>query len=141
MTSTWLRRLRLAPDGRPRPDAPFGRGAVAAHVLRVAVAAASAGGASLPSGAAHRLARIGGTIEWAVRPAKRRTLAENLSRAVGRPIEDREVRRLVRREIVNEARRSADFLWAIRRRVPQRQNIVAVTADFRTRSEPRWVAR
>jgi lauroyl/myristoyl acyltransferase len=111
-----LARLRLAPDGRPRPDAPFGRGPVAAHVLRLAISAASAGGAALPAGAAHGLARVGGTIEWAVRPAKRRTLAENLSHAVGRDARDAAVRQLVRREIVNEAHRSADFLWAIRRR-------------------------
>lgn len=116
MTFGPLARLRLAPDGRPRPEAPFGRGAVAAHVLRLAISGASAVGAALPGGAAHGLARVGGTIEWAVRPAKRRTLAENLAHAVGRTPRDPAVRRLVRREIVNEAHRSADFLWAIRRR-------------------------
>jgi KDO2-lipid IV(A) lauroyltransferase len=42
-------------------------------------------------------------------------LAENLAHAVGRPPGDPRVRRLVRREIVNEARRSADLLWAIAR--------------------------
>lgn len=60
-----------------------------------------------------RLAAAGGTIEWALRPAKRRRLAENLSHALGlRPDDDR-VRRLVRREVSNEARRSADLLWAL----------------------------
>ncbi len=110
-----LAALRLAPDGRPRPDAPFGQGPLAARVLRGAVAAASAGGSRLPTRAAHALAAGGGTMEWAVRPSKRRVLAENLSHAVGRQPDDPVVRRLVRREIMNEAHRSADFLWAIGR--------------------------
>jgi Kdo2-lipid IVA lauroyltransferase/acyltransferase len=111
-----LARLRLAPDGRPRPGAPFGRGPAAAHVLRRVISLASAGGAALPPGVAHGLARAGGTLEWATRPRKRRVLAENLSHALGTGTSDPAVRRLVRREIVNEAHRSADFLWAIRRR-------------------------
>jgi lauroyl/myristoyl acyltransferase len=57
----------------------------------------------------------GGTAEWALRRRKRRRLAENLSHAVGLPESDRHVRSLVRREVVNEARRSADLLWALRR--------------------------
>ena len=71
--------------------------------------------ARLPAGMAHTLARAGGTIEWAARPAKRRQLAENLSHALGRAPSDAAVRRLVRREVVNEARRSVDFLWAVAR--------------------------
>jgi lauroyl/myristoyl acyltransferase len=109
-------RLRLAPDGHPRPDAPFGRGPLAARVLRAVISGASAAGAALAPGPAHALARLGGTIEWAARPRKRRVLAENLSHAIGKEASDPAVRRLVRREIVNEAHRSADFLWAIRRR-------------------------
>jgi lauroyl/myristoyl acyltransferase len=115
--------LRLAPDGRPRPDAPFGRGPLAARVLRAAIGAASVAGARLPAETAHGLARIGGTMEWAVRPRKRRTLAENLGHAVGQPSDGVDVKALVRREIVNEARRSADLLWAIARP----QELVATT--------------
>ena len=111
-----LDELRLAPDGRPRPDAPFGQGPLAARVLRGAIRVASAGAASLPASAAHGLAAVGGTIEWAVRPAKRRQLATNLSHAVGRSPEDPAVKRLVRREVRNEARRSVDLMWALRRR-------------------------
>jgi Kdo2-lipid IVA lauroyltransferase/acyltransferase len=108
-----LARLRLAPDGRPRPDAPFGRGPLAARVLRGAISAASSVGARLPARTAHRLAVVGGNAEWALRPAKRRALAENLGHAVGLAPGEPEIRALVRREIVNEARRSADLLWAL----------------------------
>ena len=111
-----LAELRLAPDGKPRPDAPFGRGPLAARVLRGAIGIASAGAAALPAPVVHRLAVAGGTVEWAVRPAKRRQLAANLSHAVGRPPDDPIVRRLVRREVLNEAGRSVDLLWALRRR-------------------------
>ena len=110
-----LGELRLAPDGRPRPDAPFGRGPLAARVLRAAIHVASAGSAALPASVAHRLAVVGGTIEWAARPSKRRQLAANLSHAVGRQPDDPYVTELVRREVVNEARRSVDLLWALRR--------------------------
>jgi lauroyl/myristoyl acyltransferase len=105
--------LRLAPDGKPRPDAPFGRGPAAAHVLRGVIRVASAAGAGLPALVAHRLATVGGTIEWAVRPAKRRQLAANLCHALGRSPDDPEVKGLVRREVLNEARRSVDLLWAL----------------------------
>jgi KDO2-lipid IV(A) lauroyltransferase len=110
-----LAALRLAPDGTPRPDAPFGRGPLAARVLRGAIAVASAGGSRLPAGIAHGLALGGGTVEWALRPRKRRRLAENLSHALGLPPGHREVKALVRREVLNEARRSADLLWALGR--------------------------
>jgi lauroyl/myristoyl acyltransferase len=111
-----LAALRLAPDGRPRPDAPFGRGPLAARVLHTAISVASAGAARLPASVAHGLALVGGTIEWAVRPAKRRQLAANLAHAVALPPTDPAVRRLLLREVQNEARRSVDLLWALRRR-------------------------
>jgi lauroyl/myristoyl acyltransferase len=100
---------------REQPDAPFGRGPVAARVLERVIGAASAAGARLPPRTAHRLAVAGGTLEWAARSRKRRTLAENLGHAVGLDPSDPRLRALVRREIVNEAHRSADLLWSIGR--------------------------
>ena len=108
-----LAALSLAPDGHPRPDALFGRGPFAAKVLRRALELGVTVGSRLPVDVAHGLALVGGTVEWAVRPAKRRTLAENLGHAVGRAPSDPSVKRLVRREVLNEARRSADLLWAL----------------------------
>jgi len=108
-----LRALQLAPDGRPRPEAPFGRGPLAARVLGVALASGTTIGSRLPASLAHGLAVAGGTAEWAVRPGKRRTLAENLAHALELPPSDPRVRRLVRQEVLNEARRSADLLWAL----------------------------
>ena len=105
--------LRLAPDGRPRPDAPFGHGPLAARVLRGALVGASATVGRLPTGVAHGLATIGSTLEWAARPAKRRRLAENLCHALGAPPDDPAVRDLVRREVRNEGHRSVDLLWAL----------------------------
>jgi lauroyl/myristoyl acyltransferase len=84
-------------------------------VLERVIAAASAVGAGLPPRTAHRLAVAGGTLEWAARRGKRRTLAENLGHAIGLDPSDPRVRALVRREIVNEAQRSADLLWSIGR--------------------------
>jgi KDO2-lipid IV(A) lauroyltransferase len=110
-----LAALRLAPDGRPRPDAPFGRGPLAARVLRGAILVASAIVGRLPAHAVAALAAVGGTLEWALRPAKRRRLAENLCHALGLPPDDPAVEALVRKEVRNEARRSADFLWAVAR--------------------------
>lgn len=110
-----LAALRLAPDGRPRPDAPFGRGPLAARVLRGAIIAASVVASRLPVRVLPPLTRAAGTIEWALRPAKRRRLAENLCHVLGLPPDDPEVKALVRREVQNEALRSADFLWAIAR--------------------------
>jgi KDO2-lipid IV(A) lauroyltransferase len=106
--------LRLAPDGRPRPDAPFGRGPLAARVLRATIVGASAVAGRAPVSVAAAGAALGGHVEWALRPAKRRRLAENLAHAAGLPPAHSRVKELVRREVVNEARRSADFLWAIR---------------------------
>lgn len=79
------------------------------------IAAASALGARLDPRTADRLAVAGGHLEWAARPAKRAVLAANLAHAVGEPPGHPRVRALVRAEIVNEARRSADLLWAIDR--------------------------
>jgi KDO2-lipid IV(A) lauroyltransferase len=110
-----LSRLRLAPDGKPRPDAPFGRGPLAARALRGAILGASALASRAPVAVIGPAAAVGGSVEWALRPGKRRRLAENLSHAVGLEAGHPEVRRLVRREVVNEARRSADLLWAIAR--------------------------
>jgi lauroyl/myristoyl acyltransferase len=84
-------------------------------VLERVIVAASAAGAHLPPRTAHRLAVAGGTLEWAVRPGKRRTLAENLCHAVELDPDDPRMRAVVRREIVNEAHRSADLLWSIAR--------------------------
>jgi KDO2-lipid IV(A) lauroyltransferase len=82
-------------------------------VLAGVITASAAVGSRLPSRAAHRLAVVGGTLEWAARPMKRRQLATNLGHALALPPHDEHVRRLVRREVVNEARRSADLLWAL----------------------------
>ena len=110
-----LGELRLAPDGQPRPEAPFGRGPVAARVLAKVIDGAVWAGCRIPAGVAHTAATVGGHVEWAVRPGKRRRLAVNLAHALdGRP-GDPAVRRAVRREIVNEAHRSADLLWALGR--------------------------
>jgi lauroyl/myristoyl acyltransferase len=97
--------------GRP----PFGRGRRAAAVLARVIDAAVWIGARLPTRVAHGLATVGGHLEWASRPGKRRRLAVNLAHAVAAQPRDRVVRRLVRREIVNEAHRSADLLWALGR--------------------------
>jgi len=125
--------LRLAPDGEPRPQAPFGQGPLAARVLRGAIVGASAVVGRLPARAMPPLTAAGGSVEWALRPAKRRRLAENLCHVLGLPPGHPEVKALVRREVVNEARRSADFLWALARpaellastRVEGREHIVA----------------
>jgi len=61
------------------------------------------------------LADAGATLEWACRPAKRRRLASNLCHTLGLPPDHPHVKALVQREIRNEARRSADFLWALAR--------------------------
>jgi KDO2-lipid IV(A) lauroyltransferase len=105
--------LRLAPDGKPRPDAPFGQGPLAARALRGAIVGASAVASRVPAGAVGPLASVGARVEWACRPGKRRQLASNLCHALGLPPDHPDVRALVRREVRNEARRSADFLWAL----------------------------
>lgn len=115
--------LRLAPDGRPRPDAPFGQGPLASRVLRGAIVGASAVASRTPAGVVRSLTSVGGTLEWAFRPRKRRQLAANLCHALGLPPDHPEVKALVRREVRNEARRSADFLWAL----GKRDELVATT--------------
>ena len=84
-------------------------------MLARVIAVASAAGAALPADLAHDLAVAGGTLEWLLRPGKRAILRENLAHAAGRSPADPAIGRLVRREVVNEARRSADLLWAIAR--------------------------
>jgi KDO2-lipid IV(A) lauroyltransferase len=84
-------------------------------VLARVIDGAAAVGCRLPARVAHTLAFVGGHLEWMARPRKRRVLATNLAHAVGEPPTSRAVRQLVRREVVNEARRSADLLWAIGR--------------------------
>lgn len=108
-----LAQLRLAPDGRPRPDAPFGRGPVAARVLRGAILGAATVVGRLPADVVVPLTSLGARIEWATRPAKRRRLATNLCHTLGLPPGHPRVRDLVRREVWHEALRSADFLWAL----------------------------
>jgi KDO2-lipid IV(A) lauroyltransferase len=61
----------------------------------------------------HRLAALGGNLEWALRPGKRANLRTNLAHALARDPDDPLVRATVRREFVNEAYRSADFLWSV----------------------------
>jgi lauroyl/myristoyl acyltransferase len=94
---------------------PFGRGRTAARLLSRVIAVAVWIGCRLPVSVAHGLAWFGGHVEWAARPGKRAALATNLAHTIGARPGDRAVRRLVRREIVNEARRSADLLWALGR--------------------------
>ncbi len=108
-------RWSYAPDGRPRPDAPFGQGPIAARVLGRVIHGSARVGSRLPPRVAYALAVAGGHLEWAARPGKRRRLAANLAHAIAAPPDSRPVRRLVRREMVNEAHRSADLLWAIGR--------------------------
>ncbi len=84
-----------------------------AMALRTTIAVAAAVGGRLPPEAAGRLAVIGGTLEWALRPRKRRILAANLAHVKGYDQRHPWVRRAVRDEIRNEARRSADFLWSV----------------------------
>jgi lauroyl/myristoyl acyltransferase len=94
---------------------PFGRGRTAARVLARVIAVAVWFGCRVPASLARGLAWLGGHAEWAARPGKRAALATNLARTIGAEPGDRAVRRLVRQEIVNEARRSADLLWALGR--------------------------
>ena len=108
-------RWSTAPDGKARPDAPFGRGPIAARVLGRVIDGAAFVGCRLPVPVASAFAVLGGHAEWALRQRKRRTLAGNLAHAIGRSPRSAAVRALVRREIVNEARRSVDLLWAIGR--------------------------
>ena len=71
--------------------------------------------ALMPAGLAASLAWIGGQVEWATRPAKRRQLAENLAHATSRTPRDRYVRRLVHRNVSIGARRASGILWSFAR--------------------------
>lgn len=102
---------RRADTGAPGP--PLGQGRDAARVLRRVIMASAAVGGRLSPATAARLAAIGGTLEWAARPRKRRILGENLGHVLSLPPAHPAVRRAVRAEIVSEARRSADFLWSV----------------------------
>jgi lauroyl/myristoyl acyltransferase len=86
---------------------------MSSRVLAVVIDVAAAVGSKIPADLAHAMAALGGSAEWASRPALRRRLAANLAHAVGASPDSRVVRRAVRREVLNEARRSADLLWAI----------------------------
>ena len=72
-------------------------------------------GARLPAWLAHGLAVVGGNIQWALRPKRRRDLAANLCHAVGASPDGPLVKRTVRRVMVNESHAAADLLWAIGR--------------------------
>lgn len=104
----------------PERTARFGKGSFAARCLARVIDAAAALGCRTPAPVAHALAAAGGHLEWALNPGKRRQLAANLVHALPGEVANggarrRSVRRLVRREIVNEAHRSADLLWALGR--------------------------
>jgi KDO2-lipid IV(A) lauroyltransferase len=79
------------------------------------IAASAALGARIPAERSWQLAKVGGTLEWALRPRKRSLLATNLAHALERPSGDPAVMRAVRAQFVNQACRSADFLWAFAR--------------------------
>lgn len=70
-------------------------------------------GSRLPAGVAHGLAELGGNLQWALRPKRRRRLAANLCHAVGAPPDHPAARAAVRRVMINEAHTAADLLWAI----------------------------
>jgi lauroyl/myristoyl acyltransferase len=84
-------------------------------VLAKVIDGAAWGGSRLSPRVAHGLATVGGHGEWAARPGKRRALAVNMAHVLGLAPDAPAVRRAVRREIVNEAHRSADLLWALGR--------------------------
>lgn len=110
----------------PRPRRRPGRRA--AGLLARVIDCAAWVGCRVPVGVAHRLAAVGGTLEWALRPGKRRRLGENLAHALERRPTDPHVRRTVRREFRNEAHRSADLLWALGR--PDEFLATATTVDI-----------
>ncbi|HSB87871.1 MAG TPA: lysophospholipid acyltransferase family protein [Ilumatobacteraceae bacterium] len=107
--------LRVGDVLRRQRSARFGRGPAAARVLGLVIDGAVFAGSRLPVRVAHALAVVGGHAEWIARPSTRRLLAVNIGHGIGMPPSSARVRGLVRRELVNEARRSADLLWAIGR--------------------------
>jgi KDO2-lipid IV(A) lauroyltransferase len=98
-----------------QPAASTGPGSLRGRALGRVIAASAALGAGIRAERAWQLAAVGGTLEWALRPRKRSLLATNLGHAMGRPPADRAVARAVRAQFVNQARRSADVLWAVAR--------------------------
>ena len=88
---------------------------LAARFLAPVIDGAAWVGSRMPARAAHGLASVGGNLQWALRPMRRRTFAANLCRLVDAAPSDRRVRRLTRRVMVNEARVAADLLWALGR--------------------------
>ena len=70
-------------------------------------------GSRLPAWLTHGLAELGGNIQWALRPKRRRCLAANLCHALGAPPDHRRVQSAVRRVMINESHAAADLLWAI----------------------------
>jgi lauroyl/myristoyl acyltransferase len=100
-----------APGKGPKPT--FGQGHAAATVLGRVIAVAASISGRMSHETSVRLARIGGTLEWAIRRGKRRALGENLAHALGPSATPAQLRAAVREEIVNEGRRSGDFLWSV----------------------------
>ena len=88
---------------------------LAARFLAPVIDGAAWVGARLPVRAAHGAAVCCGNLQWALRPVRRRTFAANLCRLTGAGPADRQVRRLARRVMVNEARVAADLFWALGR--------------------------
>ena len=96
---------------------PLRRGALrqAAVALARVIDGAAWIGSRLPAWLAHGLAAMGGNIQWALRPKRRRDLAANLCHAVAGPPDHPRVRAAVRRVMINESHAAADLLWAIGR--------------------------
>lgn len=118
----------MVDGGGARPRSLWSRGAGRGLALAIGASVAASRHVSAP--AAHRLAVVGGTVEWAAKPGLRRRLRANLAPARFAALyEDlprhqrRDVRRDVRVAVVNEARRSADIVWAL----GAREEMVAAT--------------
>ena len=87
----------------------------AARMLARVIDGAAWVGSRVPVWLSHALARIGGNLLWATRPKRRRRLAFNVCHAVAAELDDPQVRRLVRRVMVNESHAAADLLWSLGR--------------------------
>ena len=85
----------------------------AAIALARIIDGAAWAGSRLPAWLTHGLAELGGNIQWALRPKRRRCLAANLCHALGAPPDHRRVQSAVRRVMINESHAAADLLWAI----------------------------
>ncbi len=70
-------------------------------------------GSRVSSRVAHGLATVGGNLQWAIRPKRRRLFAANLCHVTETSTSDRQVRRLVRKVMLNESHAAADLLWAL----------------------------